>query len=168
MTLWSSRSWRSRTCVSMGLAFVLCFTTGVGARSDNSRPALPAQQEDQLTFNVDTVTMFFQITDTAAADFESFMGKVKEVLGKSDKPERKLQAASWKILVKLDAAEKGILTYIWVLDPVAKGVSYDLFKILSEGMPPDQVAEIYKKVGPNIKGISRSPSKIVGAPLGAD
>jgi hypothetical protein len=167
--MWSGSkpAWRRRALTTAALACALSVSTTLGAAkaSGQDKPAQAA--DDGLTFNVDSVTMFFQVAEPAAADFEAFMGRVKEVLTKSEKPERKAQASSWKMLVKLDAATNGILTYIWILDPVAKGVSYDLFKILAEGLPPDQVAEIYKKVGPNIKGISKSVIKILGDPVPA-
>ena len=40
------------------------------------------------------------------ADFEMVMGKVKEALAKSEKPERKQQAAGWKVF-KADRARSG-------------------------------------------------------------
>jgi hypothetical protein len=161
----SKPAWRRRALMMAALACAFSVSTTVGAARPSGQAAQApqaAQGDDGLTFNVDSVTMFFQVAEPAAADFEAFMVKVKEVLTKSDKPERKQQAASWKMFVKLEAATNGILTYIWILDPVAKGVSYDLFKILAEGLPPDQVQEIYKKVGPSIKGISKSVIKIMG------
>ena len=163
----SKPAWRRRALTTAALACALSVSTTLGAAKPSGQDKPAAQADDGLTFTVDSVTMFFQVAEPAAADFEAFMGKVKEVLTKSEKPERKSQAASWKMLVKLDAATNGILTYIWILDPVAKGVSYDLFKILAEGLPPDQVQEIYKKVGPNIKGISKSVIKILGNPAQA-
>ncbi len=163
----SKPAWRRRALMMAALACAFSVSTTVGAAKPSGQAAQAPAGDDGLTFNVDSVTMFFQVAEPAAADFEAFMGKVKEVLSKSDKPERKAQAASWKLFVKLEAATNGILTYIWILDPVAKGVSYDLFKILAEGLPPDQVQEIYKKVGPNIKGISKSVIKIMGDPAPA-
>ena len=160
----SKLAWRRRTLMMAALACGLSFFTTVGAARQDKPAAQAPAGDDGLTFNVDSATMFFQIAEPAAADFEAFMAKVKEVLSKSDKPERKAQAASWKMLVKLDAANNGVFTYVWILDPVAKGVSYDLFKILAEGLPPDQVQEIYKKIGPSIKGISKSTIKIIGDP----
>ena len=38
------------------------------------------------------------------ADFEAVMVKLKEALQKSDKPERKQQAASWKVFKSPDPA----------------------------------------------------------------
>jgi hypothetical protein len=66
------------------------------------------------------------------------------------------------MLLKLEPAANGTFTYLWVLDPVAKGVSYDLFKLLTESLPPDDVKALYDKVGPVIKGINISNARIIG------
>lgn len=116
----------------------------------------PAAPPDPLTFNVDRLLVIFQVAETHATDFEVTMGKVKEVLAKSDKAERKQQAAHWKLL-KITTPQNGILTYFFLLDEVAKGVSYDPFKILGEGLPPEEVRGLYEKVGPGLKGVSAAP-----------
>ena len=55
------------------------------------------------------------------ADFEAVMGKLKEALQKSDKPERKQQAASWKVFKSPDPAAGGNVLYVFVIDPVGEG-----------------------------------------------
>lgn len=126
------------------------------------QPAAP-QAPDQYTFSSDSMMLAFTVAEPSATDFEVFMGKVKEALGKSDRPERKQQASSWRSLIKTEPAQNGNFTYLWVLDPVAKGVSYDLFKILAESLPPEEVKGLYDKVGPAIKGISMAQVKIIGS-----
>jgi hypothetical protein len=106
--------------------------------------------------------LFFTVAETSATDFEAFMGKVKEAFNASDKPERKQQGASWKLLMRVEPAQNGNYTYMWILDPVVKGVSYDLFKLLAEALPPDEVKALYEKVGPAIKQISMSQVRIIG------
>ena len=125
------------------------------------QPAAP-QGPDQYTFSSDTMMLAFTVVEAGATDFEVFMAKVKETMNKSDKPERKQQAASWKMLMKIEPANNGTFTYIWVLDPVAKGVSYDLFKLLAEALPPDETKALYDKVGPVIKGINMSTARMIG------
>src|SRR5687767_1303024 len=51
------------------------------------------------------------------ADFEMVMGKLKEALQKSEKPERKQQAASWKVFKSPDPAAGGNVLYVFVIDP---------------------------------------------------
>src|ERR1700693_3279094 len=58
------------------------------------------------------------------ADFEMVMGKLKEALAKSDKPERKAQAAGWKYFKASEPGPGGAVIYVFVMDPVAKGAEY--------------------------------------------
>lgn len=125
--------------------------------------AAPPAQPDQYVFNHDSLMMGFTIAEGGTAEFEAFVARVREALQKSSKPDRPRQAESFK-LVKLETPPQGgNVTYLLVLEKVVKGATYDLFKILSEEIPPAEVQEIYKKVSPHIKGgISFTPIRIVG------
>jgi len=78
-----------------------------------------------------------------AADFEMVIGKLKEALAKSDKPERKQQAAGWKFFKALEPGPSGAVIYVSVIDPVAKGADYTVSKILQEAFPTE-VQALYK------------------------
>jgi hypothetical protein len=123
-------------------------------------PAAP-QAPDAFTFNVDSIMLFFPIAETGTADFEAVMQKIKELLQKTDKPERKGQADSFQLL-KIEGAQNGVVTYAMLIDPVVKGVSYDLGKIMSEGMPPEEVKGLFDKLVGAMKGqISTAPLKFI-------
>jgi hypothetical protein len=121
-------------------------------------PAPPAAQApeppDALKFTTqDRVFVFFIVTEVGAPVFEEIMAKVKDALDKSEKPERKQQAAHYKVN-KLEAVQNGQITYFALLDPVVKNVSYDPFKILAEVLPPADVAALYEKLKPVLVGLS--------------
>lgn len=78
------------------------------------------------------------------ADFEMVVAKLKEALGKSAKPERKQQAASWKIFKAAEPGAGGSVLYVFIVDPSVKGADYSVANILAESFPADQVNEIYK------------------------
>ena len=130
-----------------------------GAQAQQAQPPPAPQQAtppDPLVFNDERLLVSFQVDEAFGTEFEVTMGRVKEVLAKSDKPERRQQAAHWK-LIKIGPTN-GILTYFFLLDEVAKGLTYDPFKILTEGgVPPEEVGERFKKVGPGLKGINAAP-----------
>ena len=84
-------------------------------RAQQTPPATPQQpaprargaRQDPFKFQIDTpMLMIFSIAPEGGADFEAAMAKVKEVLAKSDKPERKQQAAHWKV-TKAEAQQGG-------------------------------------------------------------
>ena len=78
------------------------------------------------------------------ADFEAVMGKLKEALQKSEKPERKQQAASWKVFKSPDPAAGGNVLYVFMIDPAVKGADYTVSTILAEAFPTE-VQTLYKQ-----------------------
>jgi hypothetical protein len=116
-----------------------------------AQTAPPAPQADPFMFNVDTVLLFFSIKEAATADFEASMKSIKDILAKSEKPERKGQANSFQVY-RIEAAQNGVVTYAMLIDPASKSATYDFGKILSEGLPPDQVGEAFKKLTESFAG----------------
>jgi hypothetical protein len=78
------------------------------------------------------------------ADFEAVMAKLKEALQKSAKPERKQQAASWKVFKAAEPGAGGSVLYVFVIDPSVKGADYTVSTILAEAFPAD-VQTIFKQ-----------------------
>jgi hypothetical protein len=78
-------------------------------------------------------------------DFEAVVGKLKEALQKSAKPERKEQAKSWKVFKSPDPAAGGNVLYVFLIDPSVKGADYTVSNILAEAFPPAEVADLYKQ-----------------------
>ena len=79
------------------------------------------------------------------ADFEAVMVKLKEALQKSEKPERKEQAASWKVYKSPDPGPGGSVLYVYIVDPVVKGADYTVATILAEAFPAGELAALYKQ-----------------------
>ena len=71
------------------------------------------------------------------ADFEMVLGKVKEALAKSDKPERKQQAAGWKVFKASEMGPGGAAIYVFLIDPSAKGADYSVGNLLVEAFGPE-------------------------------
>ena len=71
-------------------------------------------------------------------------GKLREALQKSDSPERKQQAASWKVFRAVEPGANGSVLYIFDIDPAVKGADYTVSTILAEAFPAD-VQALYKQ-----------------------
>jgi hypothetical protein len=78
------------------------------------------------------------------ADFEAVIAKLKEALQKSTKPERKQQAASWKVFKSPEPAQGGNVLYVFIIDPSVKGADYTVSTILAEAFP-QEVQTLYKQ-----------------------
>ena len=79
------------------------------------------------------------------ADFEAIIAKLKEALAKSDKPERKQQAATWKVFRAVEPGPNESVLYVFDVDPAVKGADYTVSTILAEAFPPAEVNTLYKQ-----------------------
>lgn len=140
----------------------MMLAAGVGSAfaQAGTDPAAPPPP-DAFVFQVDAIMLFFPVAETAAADFEAVMTRIKELMTKSDKPERQTQANSFQLL-KIESPQNGVVTYAMLIDPVSKGVSYDLGKIMAESMPPEEVKPLFDKLTGALRGpVSSAPLKKV-------
>ena len=112
------------------------------------QPAAPAQAAQAApttrVFTGDAGMVLNFIKADKVADFEMVVAKLKEALAKSAKPERKQQAASWKVFKAAEPGAGGSVLYVFIVDPNVKGADYSVANILAEALPVDQVNEIYK------------------------
>ena len=111
-------------------------------------PAQPAQQAQAApaarVFASDAGLVLNFIKPDKTADFEAVMAKLKEALQKSPKPERKQQAASWKVFKSPEPAQNGNVLYVFVIDPAVKSADYTVSTILAEVFP-QEVQTLYKQ-----------------------
>ncbi|HVB37706.1 MAG TPA: hypothetical protein VND92_04180 [Vicinamibacterales bacterium] len=101
------------------------------------------QQPKGMVFGSDAGIVFNTIKPDKTADFEMIMGKLKEALQKSSNPDRKKQAAGWKVFKSVEPGPGGNVLYLFVVDPAVPGADYTVAKILNEAFP-DQIQTLYK------------------------
>lgn len=116
----------------------------VAAAAPSRVHAQAAQAPATRVFGSDAGMVLNFIKSDKTADFEAVMNKVKEALNKSDKPERKQQAQSWKVFKSPDPAQGGNVLYVFVVDPAVKGADYTVSNILAEAFP-QEVQGLYKQ-----------------------
>ena len=121
---------------------VLGLMTGVF--SAGAVHAQDAPKANPYVFAGDGALLLNFIKADKVADYEMIVGKLKEALNKSEKPERKQQAASWKVFKSPDPAAGGNVLYVFMIDPSVKGADYTVTTILAEAFPTE-VQELYKK-----------------------
>jgi hypothetical protein len=108
-------------------------------------PAAAAQAAPTArTFAGDGGMVLNFIKPDKTADFEAVIAKLKEGLQKSAKPERKQQAASWKVFKSPEPAAGGNVLYVFIIDPSVKGADYTVSNILAEAFPAE-VNALYKQ-----------------------
>src|SRR3984893_5900839 len=122
---------RHSAWMALGLMTALSAAPAVYAQ----QPAAPAKSP--LAYSGDAGMIIHYVKADKTHDFEMVMGKVKEALNKSDNPDRKKQAASWKLFKTEEPGPSGAVIYMSIMEPDAKKVEYSVVKILTEGFPND-------------------------------
>ena len=132
--------------IALGLAASLLSATAVFAQTPPAAaPAQPAAAAPSpFVFPGDAGVILNFVKADKTADFEMVLGKVKEALAKSDKPERKAQAASWKVFKSPEPAAGGNVLYVFLIDPAVKDADYTVSTILAEAFP-QEVQAIFKQ-----------------------
>jgi hypothetical protein len=130
-------------------ALLICgslMTASLGARQ---APAAPSPQATAASaprvFGSPTGVVLNFVKPDKTADFEAVVAKLKEALEKSANPQRKQQAAGWKVYKAAEPAAGGAALYMYIVDPVVKGADYSVSAILGEAFPPDQLTALYKQ-----------------------
>jgi hypothetical protein len=113
---------------------------------DGALNAQDAAKPNTLTFDGDTAILTVAIKPDKTADFEQIMKDVGAALMKSEKPERKQQAAGWKIVKSPTPMKDGNVVYMHLINPVVKGADYTVLAILYEANPdPTAQRAIFEK-----------------------
>lgn len=103
-----------------------------------------ATPQQTRVFGSDAGLVLNFIKADKTADFEAIVAKLKEALAKSDKPERKQQAASWKVFRAMEPGANGSVLYVFDVDPAVPGADYTVSNILAEAFP-EEVQTLYKQ-----------------------
>jgi hypothetical protein len=107
-------------------------------------PAQQAQaQKSPFVFDSDGGVILHFIKADKTADFEMLVAKLKEALAKSEKPERKSQAASWKLFKAAEPGAGGAVMYVSIMHPAVKDADYYIPIIINEAFPTEGQA-LYK------------------------
>jgi len=128
--------------IAFGLVIGVLSTTMAQAQAPPAQQAQAAPTTRVFASDAGLVLNFIKPDKTA--DFEAVMTKLKEALQKSTKPERKQQAASWKVFKSPEPAQGGNVLYVFIIDPSVKSADYTVSTILSEGFPTE-VQTLYKQ-----------------------
>src|SRR5215471_20240346 len=127
--------------IAVGLVVAVIAASSVEAQAPPAQQAAAAQAKRVFASDAGMVLNFIKPDKTA--DFEAVMAKLKEALEKSEKPERKQQAAGWKVFKSADPAGANVL-YVYVIDPAVKGADYQVSNIIAEAFPAE-ANDILKK-----------------------
>jgi hypothetical protein len=152
------RTWRTVVVGTVAAMVALPVLAAAAPPLDVAAQAQVQQRpDDPFVFTDDRVLVYFTIKGTHTDDFEEVMNLVRDVLRSSDDRDRRRQAQGWTVEKVGTPLVDGTYQYLFVLDPVQKGVSYNPFTILDEALPTDEVRELHLKVNEGILSIHTVP-----------
>lgn len=122
------------------IALIVSYRLGEAAQSSGIE-----HQNSGLVLKGDLALWTVAINPDKAADFERVLARVRDALQKSDKPERKQQAAGWRVLKVDQPLPDGTIAYVHIISPVANA-DYTLLKAIYEEFPTEsqQMYETYR------------------------
>ena len=115
----------------------------------------PTDAKPVLTIDSDAALITMLIKPDKTADFEFVLSKLKDALQKSEKPQRRAQAAGWHVF-KSPQMVQGSAVYVMRIDPVVKGEEYDITRLIAEVFPVE-VQEIFVKYRDAFAGRAITP-----------
>lgn len=139
----SGRSPKRQVCMRRQLqmcAFVVAMGAMIPAVAAAQDPAVPAKPV--LTINSAAAVVTVLIKPDKTADFDLVLAKLKQALANSTNPQRKAQAAGWKVFKSPPI--QGNAVYVMRIDPVIRGAEYDITRLIAEVFPVE-VLEIFEK-----------------------
>lgn len=140
---------------SLSFALLLLQTPQTPPKPPVAAPApVPAPVQGPYEFATDIGAFVVVVKSDKAASFDAAMSRLKQVLLTTTDKDRKAQATGWRVLKSSEEASDGAITYLWLIDPVAKAASYDPIAILKQISPVD-VQPVYDQLQASIVSITR-------------
>ena len=128
---------RSTVRRALAAAFVMLALSGGLTRTAAGQSETAAHK---FTFDGDTALLTVAIKPDKTADFERIMTRVRQALLQSPDPQRKQQAAGWRVMRVNKPLADGNIAYVHVIHPVVKDADYTIMRALYEAFPEERQA----------------------------
>jgi hypothetical protein len=105
-----------------------------------------ANEGSGLHFSGDVALWTVAIKPDKTADYERVLMRVRDALQNSDDPQRKQQAAGWRVMKMSESLPDGNVAYVHVITPVVPGADYTLLKPIYAQFPSEsqEMYQIYR------------------------
>jgi hypothetical protein len=115
----------------------------LGAYHLGAQAPQPGTQESQhsqpqrLTLQGDVALWTVAIKPDKTADFEKVLARARDALQKSENPQRKQQAAGWRVMKMEKPLADGNIAYVHIVSPVVTGADYTILKAIYDEFPDE-------------------------------
>jgi hypothetical protein len=102
----------------------------------------PADRNDDetFTFDGDTALWAVAVNPGKTEAFDQIMGRLRQALENSSDPQRRRQAAGWKVVRLNTPMPDGTIGYVHMIHPVVPGADYSIMRILYDAFPDERQA----------------------------
>ncbi len=137
---------------AVALIAIACGVPRLGAQTpaQSASAAQGASDEHKktqgLSFDGDVALWTVAIKPDKTADFEQVLAKVRDALEKSANPQRKQQAAGWRVMKIAKPLPNGNIAYVHIISPVVAGADYTILKAIYDEFPSEsqQLYALYR------------------------
>jgi hypothetical protein len=147
--------WLGALLVLLVLPGAFTYTILNGRQSDNGASS------PGLTFDGDTALWTMAIKPAKTADFEKVMNRLRDALTQSNDPQRKQQAAGWRVMKISKPMPDGNIAYVHIIHPVVQGADYTIMKALYKAFPDEGTALYETYRGAFDKNLSLATGSVV-------
>ena len=135
-----------KTILRVTLGVLLMIVVSTPAMRVSAQTEQSPTHHQKLTFDGDVALWTVAIKPDKTADFEHIITKLGEALGKSEDPQRRQQAAGWKIMKIAKPMPDGNIAYVHIVNPVVKGADYTIMQTLYDAYPDERqkLYELYR------------------------
>ena len=116
--------------LALTVCAVLSYRLVLQAGSDDSAAS-------GLHFTGDVALWTVAIKPDKTGDYEKVLMRVRDALQKSDDPQRKQQAAGWRVMKLSEPLPDGNVAYVHLITPVVAGADYTLLKPIYDAFPSE-------------------------------
>jgi hypothetical protein len=132
-----------RIACAAAIVFAVLGAYHVGAQAAPApQAATEEHQAKGLMLSGDVALWTVAIKPDKTADFEKVLARVRDALQKSEKPERKQQAAGWRVMKMDKPMPDGNIAYVHIITPVVPGADYTLLRAIYDEFPAES-QELY-------------------------
>lgn len=149
---------RSIALLAAAVVFIAAARADIVAQQ--TTPGVVAQTPQAFTFTGQVALWTMAIKADKTADFEAVMTKLRDGLTRSAKPERRQQAAGWRVVKVSTPMPDGTIAYVHVISPVVPGADYTIMQILYDEFPMERQALYDQYRGAFARNLSLSSGPI--------
>jgi len=137
---------RIDSAIAIIVTLVLGTVFGSTAAHAQGSEAAKAKARHAFTFDSSVALWTVAVKPDKTRDFERVLARLRDGLQRSQQPERRTQAAGWKVLRLNTPLPDGNVAYVHLVDPVVPGADYTVMQVLYEEFPDERQAlyELYR------------------------